>query len=126
MFRKGLDRFLASFGRECPLLRVGVLPESEGVEIADAPVEEPPRALAGVIVPDALATMGFNLREGAPGVIQGACLRFASKDLAATATTTLRPDRSGGSHRLTATSATTIKIASRKSLIGPSTATNAL
>jgi hypothetical protein len=44
MFREGLDRFFPSFGREGPLLRVGILSESEGVEVARRPVKETPRA----------------------------------------------------------------------------------
>jgi len=98
MFREGLDRFFPSFGREGPLLRVGILSESEGVEVARRPVKETPRAFAGVFVAGALATMRSDLREGAPGMIQGAHLRLASEQLAAPAGSTLRLDRLRGSH----------------------------
>ena len=47
------------------------------MKVASAPVEEFPGTLAGVIVPVALATMGFNLRERTSGAIQGARRRFA-------------------------------------------------
>lgn len=70
MFSTGLGQLRFVFEREGPLLRLGVCPESEWMQVAGGPVEECPDALAGVIVAVALAAMGFDLREGTARAIQ--------------------------------------------------------
>lgn len=63
------------------------------MQVAGAPVEETPCALARGIVTVAGLTMRPNLREGTPRVVQVARLRCTSKDLATLADSALSPDR---------------------------------
>lgn len=93
VFSPGLRKLRLVFGREGPLLRVGILSESKFVQVADIPVDEPARALPRLIVAIANATMSLDLRERAPGSVQGADSRFAMEHLAAPASPTLGPDR---------------------------------